>query len=122
MPQAKDSTIISIRAGIAADPRGHRPVTRVEVLDDGPVAATLRIVSDAPACNALWRDVTVYRGLGRVDIRNTVDKQDILEHESVRFVFPFNFAHPEITMDLAMSEMHPNANSSRASTSTTIRC
>lgn len=92
---------------IAADPRGIDRVTRVEVLDDGPVAATLRIVSDAPGCNALWRDVTVYRGLGRVDIRNTVDKQDILEHESVRFVFPFNFAHPEITMDLAMSEMHP---------------
>ena len=92
---------------IAADPRGIDRVTRVEVLDDGPVAATLRIVSEAPGCNALWRDVTVYRGLGRVDIRNTVDKQDILEHESVRFVFPFNFAHPEITMDLAMSEMHP---------------
>ena len=92
---------------IAADPRGIDRVMRVEVLDDGPVAATLRIVSDAPGCNALWRDVTVYRGLGRVDIRNTVDKQDILEHESVRFVFPFNFAHPEITMDLAMSEMHP---------------
>ena len=92
---------------IAADPRGIDRVTRVEVLDDGPVAATLRIVSDAPGCNALWRDVTVYRGLGRVDIRNTIDKQDILEHESVRFVFPFNFAHPEITMDLAMSEMHP---------------
>ena len=92
---------------IAADPRGIDRVTRVEVLDDGPVAATLRIVSDAPGCNALWRDVTGYRGLGRVDIRNTIDKQDILEHESVRFVFPFNFAHPEITMDLAMSEMHP---------------
>mgnify|MGYP005976473883 FL=1 len=92
---------------IAADPRGIDRVTGVETLDDGPVAATLRIVSDAPGCNALWRDVTVYRGLGRVDIRNTVDKQDILEHESVRFVFPFNFAHPEITMDLAMSEMHP---------------
>lgn len=92
---------------IAADPRGIDRVAGVETLDDGPVAATLRIVSDAPGCNALWRDVTVYRGLGRVDIRNTVDKQDILEHESVRFVFPFNFAHPEITMDLAMSEMHP---------------
>ena len=92
---------------IAADPRGIDRVAGVETLDDGPVAATLRIVSDAPGCNALWRDVTVYRGLGRVDIRNTIDKQDILEHESVRFVFPFNFAHPEITMDLAMSEMHP---------------
>lgn len=34
---------------IAADPRGIDRVTRVEVLDDGPVAATLRIVSDAPA-------------------------------------------------------------------------
>ncbi len=92
---------------MAADPRGIDRVTGVEVLDDGPVAATLRVVSDAPGCDRLVRDITLYRGIDRVDIRNTVDKQDILEHESVRFVFPFGFAHPEITMDLAMSEMHP---------------
>lgn len=77
------------------------------MLDDGAVAATLRIESKAPGCNTLWRDVTVYKGIDRVDICNTLDKQDILDFENVRFVFPFNIQQPEITMDLAMSEIHP---------------
>lgn len=82
-------------------------IKRITVLEDGPVLATFRIESDAPGCNSLWRDVTVYRDLQRVDLCNTLDKQDILEFENVRFVFPFNIQHPEITMDLAMSEIHP---------------
>ena len=92
---------------IGADPRGIERIRRIEVLDDGPVAATLRVESDAPGCRTLTRDVTLYRGIDRVEIRNTVDKEDILTWENVRFVFPFNFAHPEVTMDLAMSTMHP---------------
>ena len=74
------------------------------MLDDGAVAATLRIESKAPGCNTLWRDVTVYKGIDRVDICNTLDKQDILDFENVRFVFPFNIQQPEITMDLAMPD------------------
>ena len=92
---------------IGTDPRQGATVRSIEVLDDGPVAATLRVVSDVPGCESLWRDITLYRGLARVEILNTVDKTDILDFENVRFVFPFNFPHPEVTMDLAMSEMHP---------------
>ncbi len=91
----------------AADPRGCGVVRSVEIIDNGPVAATIRVVSDAPGCNSLTRDVTVYRGIARADIANTLDKQDITDFENVRFVFPFNFPHPDITMDLAMSEVHP---------------
>lgn len=79
----------------------------VRTVDDGPVLATLRIESEAPGCNSLVRDVTLYHGIGRVDITNTLDKKDIRDFENVRFEFPFNFPHPEITMDLAMSEVHP---------------
>lgn len=92
---------------IASNPRGIERIRKIIVLNDGAVAATLRIESEAPGCNLLWRDVTVYRGIDRVDICNTIDKKDILEFENVRFVFPFNIAQPEITMDLALSEMHP---------------
>ncbi len=92
---------------VGADPRQGAAVRSIEVLDDGPVATTLRVVSDVPGCESLWRDITLYRGLARVEILNTVDKTDILDFENVRFVFPFNFPHPEVTMDLAMSEMHP---------------
>lgn len=92
---------------IGADPEGVGEVLRIEVVDDGPVAATVRVVSQAPGCRSLTREVTLYRGIARAEIRNTVDKLDILTWENVRFVFPFNFPHPEITMDLAMSEIHP---------------
>ena len=94
-------------ARIGKDPRGIERVRSVEIVENGPVAAMIRVVSDAPGCNSLTRDVMVYHGLERVDIINTVDKKDILEFENVRFIFPFNFAHPDITMDLAMSEIHP---------------
>ena len=94
-------------ARIGKDPRGIEAVRSVEIVENGPVAAMIRVVSDAPGCNSLIRDVMVYRSLDRVDIINTVDKKDIVEFENVRFVFPFNFPHPDITMDLAMSEIHP---------------
>lgn len=92
---------------LGASPQGISGVRSIEVLDNGSVAATLRIVSDAPGCNALYRDVTLYRDIRRADIVNTIDKQDITDFECLRFVFPFSIAHPEIGMDLAMSEMHP---------------
>ncbi|MDR2949800.1 MAG: glycosyl hydrolase family 38 [Prevotella sp.] len=92
---------------LASDPQWVDNIKRITVLDDGEVAATLRIESDAPGCHSLLRDVTVYKELGRIDIINTVDKKNIYKPENVRFVFPFNIEHGEISMDLAMSEMHP---------------
>ncbi len=91
----------------STDPVTDTPVRSIALTDNGPVSATLRIESDAPGCNSLIRDITLYRGLQRVDIVNTLDKQDIRKKENVRFVFPFNFPHPDIAIDLAMSEMHP---------------
>lgn len=92
---------------VGSQPRKGAPVQRIRLLDDGPVAATLRVESQAAGCRSLWRDVTLYRGLGRVEIVNTLDKEEVLDFENVRFVFPFNFPHPELAMDLAMSTMHP---------------
>lgn len=94
-------------ARLNANPRGVERIDSIILLNDGPVAATLRIESRAPGCKQLLRDITVYKGINRVDLCNTLDKQDILEPENVRFVFPFSIRQPEITMDLAMSEIHP---------------
>jgi alpha-mannosidase len=84
-----------------------RRIKRIVVLDDGEVAATLRIESEAPGCNSLLRDITVYKGLGRADIVNTLDKTAVYKKENVRFAFPFRMPNAEITMDIAMGEMHP---------------
>lgn len=91
----------------ASDPQWVDNIKRIIVLDDGEVAATLRVESDAPGCRSLWRDITVYKQLGRVDILNTIDKENIYKPENVRFIFPFNIAHADIKMDLAMGDMHP---------------
>lgn len=92
---------------ITTNPRSIEQIRKITVLNNGEVAATLRVESEAPGCRVLWRDVTVYKGISRVDICNTLDKEDVVEPENVRFVFPFNIARPEVTMDLALSEIHP---------------
>ncbi|GHT73424.1 hypothetical protein AGMMS50262_04510 [Bacteroidia bacterium] len=82
-------------------------VKRILTLNEGDVAATIRIESEAPGCRYLWRDITVYKGLGRIDITNTLDKLNVYDKENVRFAFPFNIPNAEVTMDMAMSEIHP---------------
>lgn len=92
---------------IASNPQGIGATLSAGISDNGPLAATYRIVSDAPGCDSLTRDVTLYAGLDRIDIVNSIEKKDIISWENVRFVFPFNFQHPDVTMDLPMSEIHP---------------
>lgn len=87
--------------------RGVGRIESITVLNDGDVAATLRIKSEAPGCKSLIRDVTIYRDIDRIDVVNIVDKENVYDTENVRFYFPFNFWNPEVAMDLAMSVMHP---------------
>lgn len=92
---------------LGANPRGIKAVKSIELTDAGVVGAAITITSDAPGCESLKRQIFVYRGLPRVDVLNTIDKTDILERENVRFIFPFNFPHPDIALDLPMSLIHP---------------
>ncbi|HET7179018.1 MAG TPA: glycoside hydrolase family 38 C-terminal domain-containing protein, partial [Chryseosolibacter sp.] len=91
----------------ATSPQYVLAVRSIERVNDGPVSATLRITSDAPGANSLVRDVTIYTGIKRVDIRNAVDKIDNRERENVRFAFPFNIKNAETVIDLPFGEMRP---------------
>lgn len=91
----------------ASSPQPVMSVSKIEVLNQGPVFATLRVISDAPGCNSLTQDVTLYKNVGRVDIKNTIDKKNICERENVRFKFPFNVPNSETVIDLAFGEMRP---------------
>jgi hypothetical protein len=82
-------------------------IKRIITLDEGDVAATIRIESEAPGCRYLWRDITIYKGFERIDITNTLDKLNVYDKENVRFAFPFNIPNAEITLDMAMCEIHP---------------
>lgn len=94
-------------ARVAKDQQGIEALDSLKITRNGPIAATIRTTAKAPGCYSLTRDITLYNGLNRIDIVNTIDKQNILDFENVRFVFPFNIDHPEIALDLAMSEVHP---------------
>jgi len=91
----------------AASPQFVTKVKSIATLHDGPVAATLRVTADAPGSYSLISDITVYKGITRVDIRNVVDKIDNRGKESVRFAFPFNIKNAETVIDLPFGEIRP---------------
>jgi len=91
----------------ASSPQYVTKVRSIKLLNNGPVLATLRVTADAPGCYSLVRDITVYKDIKRVDIRNVVDKIDNRGHESVRFTFPFGIKNAETVIDLPFGEMRP---------------
>jgi alpha-mannosidase len=91
----------------AASPQFVTSVRSIECVSNGPVSATLRVIAEAPGCKSLIRDLTIYKNIKRVDIRNVVDKMDNRGKENVRFAFPFNIKNAETVIDLAFGEIRP---------------
>jgi hypothetical protein len=103
-----------------ADLKRNGPVT-ITVKERGPVVATLSIVSDAPGCNKLTREVRLISQLDRVDMTNILDKKaaELNPHpgdypwantqgkESVNFGFPFHVTDGAIRLDIPMAVMRP---------------
>lgn len=58
--------------------------------EQGPLFTTLEITGNAPGCNSLKREVTMYESMPGIEIRNTIDKKPVRDKESVHFAFPFN--------------------------------
>lgn len=82
-------------------------VKDVTLIQNGPVFATVRILSVAPGCNSLTQDITIYAGLDKVDIVNTLDKKKDYEYENIRFEFPFNVENSQLRMDIPFEEIGP---------------
>lgn len=91
----------------AANPKKNASVKKIIALHEGPVASTLRVVSEPPGTHVLKQDITLYNSLDRVDIRNIVQKTRSYEYENLRFAFPFDIENPETEIDLAFSMIRP---------------
>lgn len=91
----------------AGNPVGNTSVTHILPVEGGPVASTLRITSQPAGTHMLQQDITLYEGIGRVDIRDVIDKTKSYEHENIRFAFPFNISNPETEIGLAFGRMRP---------------
>jgi len=61
----------------------------IRLKENGPVLAVVEVKNNAPGCNSLLREITVYKGLNRLELANTVDKKPVRDKESVHFAFPF---------------------------------
>ena len=103
--------------------RSGKPTITVE--DAGPLVATLRIESSAPACKQLVRRVRVMAGADYVAIENIVDKQRAPlnpdpgkggqggpfaqrgNKESIQFAFPLAVPAGTMTMDVPLAVMRP---------------
>ena len=83
--------------------------TRILVRDAGPVMACLRILSDAPGCRSLVRDVRIVTGLDRVDLFDVLDKEKTYKQEGVHLAFPFQVPDGVMKIDTPWAIVRPEA-------------
>ena len=81
---------------------------RIEVLERGPLVASLRIESDAPGCNSLVREVRVVAGLDRLELVNHVDRKSVREKDGVHFGFGFHVPAGTIRMETPWAVVRPD--------------
>ncbi len=80
---------------------------RITVVDAGPLVATLRIVSDAPGCKQLVRDVRVVSGQPRVEFIDRLDKLAVREVEGAHIGFGFRVPGGRVRLDTQFSVTRP---------------
>jgi alpha-mannosidase len=73
---------------------------RISVKENGPLLATLQILSDAEGCRSLCREITLIKGQSYVEICNIVDKVAVTEKEGIHFGFGFNIPTPVTRFDI----------------------
>jgi len=91
------------------DPKGAMRAGRaaIEVVDSGPLVATLKVTTSAPSTNGIERELTVVDGIPYLSIGNWIDKHRQRKKEGVHFAFPFNVPDGTVRTDLAWSVMRP---------------
>lgn len=78
--------------------RSAAPV--IAIKDAGPLMASLQMVSEAPGCRALLREIRLVDGMDHVEIINIVDKEQNYKQEAVHLAFPFNVPGGMTRMDI----------------------
>lgn len=80
---------------------------KIEVVEPGPLVATVRITSDAPGATALRQEITLVAGEDAVDLRNEIDKLPVRSKEGVHFAFPFNVPNGQMRIDMPWALVRP---------------
>ncbi len=91
----------------AAFNRASPTSARIEPRLRGPVAWSLAARSTPLRCRSLDQEVVLYNGLDRIDIVDTLDKEETFEPEAVYFAFPFALPQARFTFEIADGWMSP---------------
>ncbi len=81
--------------------------SQISYPDKGELVNKIRIESDAPGAELLLREITIYNGLDRIDIHNTIYKKAVLEPEGVHFGFPFGIPGGDVHINQAWDYYQP---------------
>jgi hypothetical protein len=73
----------------------------IRIKENGPLLVSLEVETRAPGCEKLTREIRLTRGVDRLEIIDTLDKQAVYEPEGVHLAFPFNVPGGEIRIDSA---------------------
>ena len=82
--------------------------SHIEVVDDGPLVATLRITSDAPGARSLVRDVSVHAQSDAVAVVTRLDKSVVRDKEAVHIGFPLNVPRGTVRMEQGLAIVRPD--------------
>ena len=83
--------------------------TSFQIVDNGPLLATVRVTSSAPGCRSLVQEYRIVDGLERVVMVNTMDREKVREKEAVHFGFPAQPAEGTFRLDGSWGIMRPGA-------------
>jgi hypothetical protein len=89
-----------------ADPQRNGKV-KISLKEKGPFVCSLLVESDAPGCRKLTREIWIIEGVDRIDIIDTIDKENIYDPEGVHIAFPFQIPEGVMRMDGAWSYFRP---------------
>ncbi len=94
-------------AGRDPDEPQHAEALSVEVIERGPLVASMRTRMKAPGCDSLTHEVRLTATSEHVDLIAHLDKQQVYSPEAVYFAFPFAIPQPSVRIDLAWGIVRP---------------
>ena len=80
---------------------------RIKKGKNGPVMGSLVGEVRVRGCSKITQEIILYDNLKRIDIVNTLFKEENLNPEGIYYAFPFNFRNPEIRFKIAGAVMRP---------------
>ncbi|MBI2435291.1 MAG: hypothetical protein HYV26_20730 [Candidatus Hydrogenedentes bacterium] len=81
----------------------------LRIKEPGPLVGSIVVESPAPGCKLLTREIRVVAGMDRVEIIDTLDRENVYEAEGVHLAFPFDVPEGVVRMETPFAVVRPDA-------------